>query len=569
MRWRQVTRFIVVVGLVWATLAACSQGTAASPTAVAAATATRPPRPQRPPRPSAVAPRPSPSPAPSATAAPTDATAAETAAPFPPVPPLGQDLARGTRDAYTDGPVHMVQAWLTALGYTEVGPVDGIFGPKTEAAVRHFQQDQALPTTGVVDAVTWQALYGAYMQQAAAATATVASMLAAQRPLQMGDTGEDVAQLNQDLLRYGFIQCPSSGFALDTFGPVTETAVRLAQRASGLTPDGVVTPEQWHAWRTRGWPSPATAWQQDFPVRAVGAVHGAGDDVTYGQGALWTAADTVVRKLDPDSGALIREIPVPEWADLTYRHPDTGEDLPFVTHARAVAPTAATLWVGGSGMFRSAPVPAAPWFRPFTLQGQAQGDPFLLVNGPQDLLDMAYTPGSVVAIVPDDTGLWVLWQPYTFPLSAARYSSAGVLEQSYELAWMLEDTRVNEFDATDAVQAHDTLWVALQGAVGGSNSWYPLPVAGVTAEGRSAGTLGVCGTALAYDGRWLWVARATDDGAVMVGVNPTSGEVEAQMTFDEPVHGLASDGLGRVWVITRPGEGAYRLWVVTTGSSES
>lgn len=35
---------------------------------------------------------------------------------------------------------------------------DGIFGPKTEAAVRRFQERRGVPATGVVDASTWAAL---------------------------------------------------------------------------------------------------------------------------------------------------------------------------------------------------------------------------------------------------------------------------------------------------------------------------------------------------------------------------------------------------------------------------
>jgi len=36
--------------------------------------------------------------------------------------------------------------------------VDGIFGPLTETATKQFQQQAALPVTGVVDEATWAAL---------------------------------------------------------------------------------------------------------------------------------------------------------------------------------------------------------------------------------------------------------------------------------------------------------------------------------------------------------------------------------------------------------------------------
>jgi hypothetical protein len=56
--------------------------------------------------------------------------------------------------------VRKVQERLNALGYDEVGPNNGSFGPNTEAAVRSFQQRNRLEVTGVVDAITWERLFG-------------------------------------------------------------------------------------------------------------------------------------------------------------------------------------------------------------------------------------------------------------------------------------------------------------------------------------------------------------------------------------------------------------------------
>lgn len=35
---------------------------------------------------------------------------------------------------------------------------DSVFGPKTKAAVERFQKEKGLPSTGVVDKITWAAL---------------------------------------------------------------------------------------------------------------------------------------------------------------------------------------------------------------------------------------------------------------------------------------------------------------------------------------------------------------------------------------------------------------------------
>ena len=58
-------------------------------------------------------------------------------------------------------PVKTLQYLLRARGHTVT--VDGIFGPKTDAAVRGFQQalHQDIPSVtvdGIVGPVTWQAL---------------------------------------------------------------------------------------------------------------------------------------------------------------------------------------------------------------------------------------------------------------------------------------------------------------------------------------------------------------------------------------------------------------------------
>jgi len=62
-------------------------------------------------------------------------------------------LARGMNGA----DVKQLQTKLTQLGYA-VGPVDGKFGVKTQAAVRKFQQDRGLKVDGIVGSKTTQEL---------------------------------------------------------------------------------------------------------------------------------------------------------------------------------------------------------------------------------------------------------------------------------------------------------------------------------------------------------------------------------------------------------------------------
>ena len=54
--------------------------------------------------------------------------------------------------------VRAVQTALTEQGYTP-GSIDASYGPKTEKAVKAFQEDKALEVDGIVGPITWAALF--------------------------------------------------------------------------------------------------------------------------------------------------------------------------------------------------------------------------------------------------------------------------------------------------------------------------------------------------------------------------------------------------------------------------
>src|SRR4051812_29770157 len=54
----------------------------------------------------------------------------------------------------TDPAVRDLQQALKALGY-DPGPIDGVFGTTTEAAVKGFQQARGITADGIVGNVTW------------------------------------------------------------------------------------------------------------------------------------------------------------------------------------------------------------------------------------------------------------------------------------------------------------------------------------------------------------------------------------------------------------------------------
>ena len=129
------------------------------------------------------------------------------------------------RQGDRDHPVKTLQYLLRERGHTVT--VDGIFGPRTDAAVRAFQQSAHLAVDGIVGPNTWSALI-----------VTVAR----------GSTGDAVRGVQEEFQFRNLSGDPSKGVQVDgIFGPKTDAAVRGFQRALGITVDGIVGPVTWRA----------------------------------------------------------------------------------------------------------------------------------------------------------------------------------------------------------------------------------------------------------------------------------------------------------------------------------
>jgi peptidoglycan hydrolase-like protein with peptidoglycan-binding domain len=122
--------------------------------------------------------------------------------------------------------VAKLQAAMTGLGYY-TGPIDGIYGADTTAAVTKMQQDLGVtPADGIFGPETYVALKAS--AKAAKADAKVKAK-----------TTAIVVKIQTTLTKYGYYSGPIDG----VYGAETTAAVEALQADLGVTVDGRVGPE--------------------------------------------------------------------------------------------------------------------------------------------------------------------------------------------------------------------------------------------------------------------------------------------------------------------------------------
>ena len=165
----------------------------------------------------------------------------------------GTPIRQGSRGPY----VTVIQTELNRISRNypaipRIPEVDGIFGPRTEAAVRKFQEVFGLDVDGVVGNSTWYALVRLY-------TAVLSlSELRSQGQqfysidwaypsgLQQGARGDKVRHLQYMLsVLSEYIPRIPEVEVDGIFGPATRTAVLAAQGWFGLPQTGVVDEDTW------------------------------------------------------------------------------------------------------------------------------------------------------------------------------------------------------------------------------------------------------------------------------------------------------------------------------------
>jgi peptidoglycan hydrolase-like protein with peptidoglycan-binding domain len=124
--------------------------------------------------------------------------------------------------------VRQLQEALKEAGH-DPGPIDGEFGPSTEAAVRAFQQDKGIAVDGIVGDITWLNI-----DEDAVFSHPV---------IRRGSTGLAVRRVQKRLTLAGY----DTGGVDGIFGPATEAGAKALQRDRGLVEDGIVGPKTWDA----------------------------------------------------------------------------------------------------------------------------------------------------------------------------------------------------------------------------------------------------------------------------------------------------------------------------------
>ena len=170
----------------------------------------------------------------------------------------GSPLRRGSRGEA----VQRVQVMLNRISrdypaIPKVYPVDGVFGPATEASVKTFQQVFDLTDDGIVGSATWYKLVFLYvgvldLAELISQGQTYYPSGGGTQPfpsvLREGDRGEPVKVIQYLLSVVGEFYSAIPEVAIDgIFGPATKNAVIALQRLAGLAQDGVVGARTWAA----------------------------------------------------------------------------------------------------------------------------------------------------------------------------------------------------------------------------------------------------------------------------------------------------------------------------------
>ncbi|MFN6527453.1 peptidoglycan-binding protein [Nostoc sp. ChiSLP03a] len=129
--------------------------------------------------------------------------------------------------------VRALQERLRIAGFY-YGNATGIFGPITEESVKRFQDSYKLSVDGIAGPATLSKLPGVGIGDGEEAPSKVVN----RDKLRVGDRGEPVRILQEQLIQAGYLEGEPNGY----YGPYTADAVKRFQAANFLAASGVAGP---------------------------------------------------------------------------------------------------------------------------------------------------------------------------------------------------------------------------------------------------------------------------------------------------------------------------------------
>ena len=157
-------------------------------------------------------------------------------------------------ESFVGQPVRSLQTMLRTIAQMDPEQMtvvpDGVYSQQTAQAVRSFQENNALPVTGVTDPDTWDRIVEAY-RPALIETEPAEPIYITLNPGQTFGPGDrhhhiHLLQAMLDLLGRAYPDFPGVSFT-GIYDTPTEEAVRFLQLLSALEPTGVLDKQTWKA----------------------------------------------------------------------------------------------------------------------------------------------------------------------------------------------------------------------------------------------------------------------------------------------------------------------------------
>lgn len=196
--------------------------------------------------------------------------------------------ASGSDSASLSYSVANVQRLLNDLGY-DAGPVDGLMGSKTRSAIRAYQIDNALPTSGQPSRSLFARLQASASGQATASNGTTSRSAV---------SSELVADIQSELRRRGYDIAAVDG----RLTGATSEAIRRYQSDAGLTIDGYPTQSLLASLRATTTTDSTQLTTRELVRRTQTELNERGYDAGPEDGALGPKTRSAIRTYQSDAG---------------------------------------------------------------------------------------------------------------------------------------------------------------------------------------------------------------------------------------------------------------------------